>query len=203
MNKEEVKRAIIDAGQQAYSCGLVSAAGGNISMRMGDRFFITATNAPLRNLMPEDIVEIDADGKPVGDSCGRTPSKEAVLHLAVFKKRPDIDSIIHVHPVYSISCTIASPNDFPIHTVSAINKIGSVGYVPFAQAGSRELVDFTNEALDKCGEEVKTLLMEKHGIIVFDKGMNKCYERTELVEETAKIGIYSLLVKAAKKLLEE
>lgn len=122
MNVEEVKRAIIDAGRQAYNCGLVSAAGGNISMRLGDRFFITATNAPLRNLMPEDIVEVDIEGNPVGDTCGRRPSKEAVLHLAVFKKRPDIDSIIHVHPVYSISCTIATPGDFPIHTANETNK---------------------------------------------------------------------------------
>ena len=46
MNVEEVKRSIIAAGKQAYDSHLVSAAGGNISMRLGDRYFITATNPP-------------------------------------------------------------------------------------------------------------------------------------------------------------
>lgn len=198
MNVEEVKRQIIDAGLSAYSCGLVSAAGGNISMRLGDRFFITATNAPLRNLKSEDILEIDAEGNVVGeDYGGKLPSKEKLLHLAVFKNRPDIDSVIHVHPVYSIACTIAFPNDFPILTVSAINKIGKVGYIPFAGAGSNELVVGAEKALKENDNSVKTLFMERHGIIVYDKGMEKCYERTELVEESAKIAIYSTLAKAA------
>ena len=197
MNVEECKREIINAGLAAYSCGLVSAAGGNISMRLGDRYFITATNAPLRGLKPEDVVEIDADGNLVGeDYGGKRPSKEARLHLAVYKNRPDIDSVIHVHPVFSIACTIAFPEAFPILTVSAINKIGKVGYIPFAGAGSDELVEGAEKAIRENDASVKTLLMERHGIIVYDKGMEKCYERTELVEETAKIAVYSSIAKA-------
>ena len=200
MNAEEIKRQIIDAGLSAYSCGLVSAAGGNISMRLGDRYFITATNAPLRSLKPEDILEVDIEGKVVGDDYGgKRPSKEVGLHLAVFKNRPDIDSVIHVHPVFSIACSIAFPNAFPILTVSAINKIGKVGYIPFAQAGSHELIEGAEKAIKADDASMKTIIMEKHGIIVFDKGMEKCYELTELVEETAKIGIYSSIAQAAVK----
>ena len=167
-------------------------------MRLGDRFFITATNAPLRSLKPEDVVEVDRDGNLIGeDYGGKRPSKEVRLHLAVYKNRPDVDCVIHVHPVFSIACTIAFPEDFPILTVSAINKIGKVGYIPFAGAGSDELVLGAEKAIRENDPSVKTLLMERHGIIVYDKGMDKCYERTELVEETAKIAIYSTIAKAA------
>ena len=201
MNVEEIKRQISDAGLSAYSCGLVSAAGGNISMRLGDRFFITATNAPLRNLRGEDILEVDIDGNVVGeDYGGKRPSKEVGLHLAVFKNRDDVDSIIHVHPVFSIACSMAFPNAFPILTVSAINKIGEVGYIPFAQAGSGELITGAEAAIKEHDANMKTIIMERHGIIVFDKGMEKCYERTELVEETAKIGIYTALAKGMETL---
>lgn len=204
MNVEEVKRSIIAAGKQAYDSHLVSAAGGNISMRLGDRYFITATNAPLRSLMPEDILEVDIGGNVVGENYGgKRPSKEAVLHLTVFKHRSDIDSVIHVHPVNSIVCSLAMPNDFPIVTVSAQKKVGKVGYIPFADPGSRELVDGAVKALTEGGDSVKTLIMEGHGIIVFDKGMEQCYERTELVDETARVGIYTKLVLAAKKVLSE
>ncbi len=204
MNVEEIKRKIIGAGLDAYSCGLVSAAGGNISMRLGDRYFITATNAPLRNLRPEDILEIDMSGNVVGENYGgKRPSKEYFLHLEVFKNRADIDSVIHVHPAYSIACSIVFPRAFPMLTVSAINKIGKLAYIPFAQAGSSELVSGARKAIAENDREMKTIIMERHGIIVFDYGMEKCYERTELVEESAKIAIYSALGAAAQTLLDK
>lgn len=203
MNVEELKREIIAAGHQAYVSGMVSAAGGNISMRLGGRYFITATNAPLRSLKPEDIVEVDIEGNIVGDDYGKRPSKEVCLHLAVFRSRPDIDSVIHVHPVFSIACSIAMPGQFPILTVSAEQKIGKVAYVPYAKPGSAELVNSANKALAESDESVKTIIMERHGIIVYDIGMEKCYERTELVEESAKVGIYSSLTKAALAQLEK
>lgn len=203
MNVEEIKREIMAAGRQAYESGLVSAAGGNISMRLGDRYFITATNAPLRTLKAEDILEVDSNGNVVGDDYGgKRPSKEVGLHLTVLKNRPDIDSVIHVHPVYSIACTIAMPNAFPIVTVSAKNKVVKVGYVPEAKPGSDELIHNTKKAIVEADDVMKTIIMERHGIIVFDKGMEKCYELTELVEETAKVGIYSTMAMAAKKILE-
>ena len=197
MQTEDAKKAIMEAGCSAYSCGLVSAAGGNISMRLGERYFITATNAPLRCLHMEDILEIDLDGKVVGETYGgKRPSKEAVLHLEVYKNRSDIDCVIHVHPVFSIACSIAFPNDFPIFTVSGINKIGKVGYIPYAQPGSKELVAGARRVLTENDEDMKTIILERHGILVFDKGMENCYERTDLVEETAKVGIYSTLARS-------
>ncbi len=198
MNVEEVKRQIMEAGYSAYTSGLVSAAGGNISMRLGNRYFITATNVPLGKIKPEDIVEVDGNGNLIGeDYGGKRPSKEVLLHLAVFRNRPDIDSVIHVHPVYSIICTIAFQNEFPVLTVSGLNKLGTIGYIPFAQAGSEQLVLGAEKAIRENDESLKTILMEQHGIIVFEKGMDKCLQRTELMEDTAKIAIYSSLMKKA------
>lgn len=61
MNVGELKREIIAAGRQACETGMASAAGGNIGMRLDDRYFITATNAPLRSLRPEDTALRRAD----------------------------------------------------------------------------------------------------------------------------------------------
>ena len=87
--------------------------------------------------------------------------------------------------------------------MSAEQKIGKVAYVPYAKPGSAELVNSANKALAESDESVKTIIMERHGIIVYDIGMEKCYERTELVEESAKVGIYSSLTKAALAQLEK
>lgn len=203
MQTTDAKKAIIEAGRSAYSCGLVSAAGGNISMKLGGRYFITATNAPLRCLNMEDILEIDMSGNVVGETYGgKRPSKETVLHLEIYKNRPDIDCVIHVHPVFSIACSIAFPNSFPILTVSGINKIGKIGYISYAQPGSEELVMGARKVLTENDADMKTIILERHGILVFDKGMETCYERTELVEETAKVGIYSTLARRMSAALD-
>lgn len=195
MNIEEAKRIIMQTGYQSYECGLVSAAGGNISMRVGSRYLITATNAPLRSLRQEDILEVDADGNLVGDDYGgRRPSKELFLHLAVMKHRPDIDSVIHVHPVYSITCSVASPNNFPISTIPAKYKLGAVGYIDELKPGSQELADAINQIFEQSDDTMKTVIMKRHGIIVFDDGMEKCFERVQLADESARVGMYLKLL---------
>lgn len=196
MDVTEVKREIITHAKFCYERGLVSAAGGNISMRLGNRYFITATNESFRELRPESVVEIDADGNPV-DPGAFNPSKEAVLHLAVYKHRPEVDSVIHVHPVFSIAHTVADDGPFPLPTVSARGKLRRVEVVPSAPGGSRELVDLVVKALGEAEDFVKTLVLAEHGILVFDKGMKPCYDNTELLEETAKINYFAATMKAA------
>ncbi|MEA4815796.1 MAG: class II aldolase/adducin family protein [Lachnospiraceae bacterium] len=193
MNVGEIKQTIIEYSKDCYENGLVSAAGGNISMCLGDRFFITATNAALRHLTPEDIVEVDIDGNIVGESYGRRPSKEVFMHLEVFKNREDIDSIIHIHPVFTISCTITKGRDFPLPTVSSKLKLRKMGYVEYADAGSIELKEGVREASKD--RDINIILLEGHGIVVYDKGMEKCYNTAELLEETAKINCITSMMK--------
>lgn len=197
MEKQGIRHAIIEYAKLCYDKGLVSAAGGNISMRWGDSVFITATNAPLRKLAPEDIVEIDMDGTPIDDTAERKPSKEWGMHLAVFKNRPDVDSVIHIHPVYSIASTVAIGDHLPLLTVSARLKLSKIGYAPYAAAGSAELLSGVTEAIREGGADIHAVLLERHGIIAFAKGMEACYNIAELVEETAKISYLSATLKVA------
>lgn len=196
MERQAIRQRIIEYAKLCYDKGLVSAAGGNISMRWGNSVFITATNAPLRRLRPENIVEIDMDGQILDAALGEKPSKEWGMHLAVFQKRPDVDSVIHIHPVYSIASTVAIGEHFSLLTVSAQLKLHA-GYAPFAKPGSKELLNEVADAIREGGENLNAILLERHGIITFAKEMEVCYNIAELVEETAKINYLSATLKAA------
>src|SRR5207253_98442 len=70
--------------------GLVSAAGGNISGRVGasDTFLITPSGVALRDTEPEDLVTIDLGGRKVAGPERYVPSKESLMHTAVYAARP-------------------------------------------------------------------------------------------------------------------
>ena len=87
---------IIKVGNNIFKKGLVSGKSGNISKRIksanGDIIAITPTLKSLADLQQEDIVLVDLDGNTL--TSGK-PSSEINMHLEIYKKRPDINAIVH------------------------------------------------------------------------------------------------------------
>ena len=73
--------------------GLVEAFG-HVSARSGDRFLITPTR-PLGGTTESDVLEIDAEGRPVGEA--EDVPLEAALHAAVYAAREDVGAIVRTH----------------------------------------------------------------------------------------------------------
>jgi HCOMODA/2-hydroxy-3-carboxy-muconic semialdehyde decarboxylase len=71
---------------------------GHISVRNPEnpeRFFIARSMAPA-SVTADDIVECDLEGD-VHDAKGRKSYLERFIHSAIFKKRPDVNSVVHSH----------------------------------------------------------------------------------------------------------
>jgi ribulose-5-phosphate 4-epimerase/fuculose-1-phosphate aldolase len=84
--------------------GLTRALRGHISARIPgtDRVFIRArgpAESGVRYTTEDEVVEIGLDGKPVmGMPEGlRTPS-EVFIHTEIFRARPEVNSVLHLHP---------------------------------------------------------------------------------------------------------
>lgn len=97
---------IIRYSALVYQKGLVSAAGGNVSARLGGDMLITGSNVPLRAVTYEGLVLCDAEGHVKRAAQGLKPSKETRFHLDVYRLRPEINYIIHAHPTYSVLWTL-------------------------------------------------------------------------------------------------
>ncbi|MCD6291696.1 MAG: class II aldolase/adducin family protein, partial [Anaerolineae bacterium] len=93
-----LQEQICEIGERAVRYGLVKAISGNISARLpgSDRFWITATGTALDALTPADLVCLNMDGRVCGGE--RPPSSEYQLHLAIYRRRPEINAIVHLHP---------------------------------------------------------------------------------------------------------
>lgn len=187
---EKCKEDVIQYSRLAYDRGLVTAAGGNVSMRCVDQVVITASGVSLRDTSPENLIICDLDGKLLYCPTGLRPSKETVLHLKIYRSRPDVDSIIHVHPPYSVGYSI-NDRKIPILTASAIMKVIDVPVAGFARPGSDELSSYVEEAVKSSPENIHAIVLKAHGIIAYEKGMSSCFDIAELVEDTAHIAYIS------------
>lgn len=183
---------IIRYSALVYQKGLVSAAGGNVSARLGGDMLITGSNVPLRAVTYEGLVLCDAGGHVKRAAQGLKPSKETRFHLDVYRLRPEINYIIHAHPTYSVLWTLQK-KPLPLYTESAKLKLGEVPIVPDRAPGSTELADVVAETVANASADTRAFLMEGHGILVMGKTMEECFDQAELLEDTAKIAFLQQL----------
>lgn len=95
---------IIKAGVFLNSKGWVPATSSNFSARLSDgRIAITASGYHKGELVPEAIMLIDEEGRPVEP--GKRPSAETLLHTALYKRFADIGAVLHTH---SVNATVLS-----------------------------------------------------------------------------------------------
>ncbi|TCP29465.1 L-fuculose-phosphate aldolase [Scopulibacillus darangshiensis] len=171
---------------------------GNISIRLGeDSCLITASGSELGNLSEEDLVDC-AFGEQKW-SGGRKASKELPMHQAIYEERQDIGGIIHATPFYStlIACSnLELPKGLFVEEMYYLEKIERV---PFFQPGSKELGEAVRQAADKAD----IILMENHGVLVYDKTLSKAKAALETLEFTSKMVIQAKAVNSELALLDK
>lgn len=167
------------------SKGLVSGTGGNVSFRCGDKIYITPTGAALEEITPEKISIVSLeDGKPVN---GLKPSKETMMHILCYRKRNDINAVVHVHSVYSVA--IASMPEFlqcgkvPVYTPGYGLRVGSISVLPYKIPGSIDLAVEVSDSL----ENRNSALLANHGVVAIGKTAESALNLIEEIEENAKV----------------
>ena len=180
-------------GQKNYTPGY----SGNISARYKDGMLITTSGSSNGYLKPSQIVYTDFDGNSLEKD--KKPSSEKFLHIEIYKQRPEINFIIHVHPPYLSS--FASAGKDLIEPIMAENVFyfGGIPLADYALPSSRELVDNTIKYFDK----YDAVLMENHGFIVASKTMEDAYLKLELAETYAQTVLNTYILGGAKLLTPE
>ena len=101
MDKKDMLERVVKAARRAYMKGFAAGSGGNVSIRIQRQVYISPSGICLGDLTAEDMIMLEADGFPpsIGepDAGSRRPSKEAGMHLACYRSRPDILCLFHLH----------------------------------------------------------------------------------------------------------
>src|SRR5262245_331000 len=112
---EEVKREVAAANRVLANLGLASgltAALGHASMRVPSEpkhFFVKGREYELDALEimePDDMVMCDPEGFLIAGRPGLTQCSEVKIHACIYKTHPNVQSVVHVHPRYTIRMSI-------------------------------------------------------------------------------------------------
>ncbi len=99
--------------------GLVKGSTGHVSTRHPESANVLVRGRPaadrgLRYAEPASIIEVDLDGKVVGDAKGVRRVNEIYLHTEVYRRRPDVNAVVHAHPPGVLLCTMTGVTLRPI-----------------------------------------------------------------------------------------
>lgn len=185
---EEIKNELIHYGSTIDSKNFSPGTSGNISVRYEDKIIITASGASNGSLKQEDLVLIDFNGKTVlGD---KKASSEKMLHVEFYKKRPDINAIIHVHPPFLSSFAAARKPLIDPVMAENVFYFGKIPLADYALPSSMDLVRNTAKYFDR----YNAVLMANHGFIVGDSNLADAYLKLELAESYAQVVLNATLL---------
>ena len=189
MNSEEVRLRdrIVALGRSLFQRGLTAGSSGNLSALLPDgRWLITPTNACLGELDPARLALLSRDGEVLA---GDPPSKEQVLHRAMYDARPQARAIVHLHATHSaaISCLdgLDPENCLPPLTPYFVMKIGRLPLVPYHRPGDPAL----GGAIRALACRHCAVLLATHGPVVSGESLEAATYAIEELEETAKLAL--------------
>src|SRR5215475_3410243 len=172
----EIEREMIQWGKLVFERRLISGWGGNLSRRIGrqEGFLITGQHAPLGFLTPEDLVQIDHDGKPSTQT--QRASSETPLHLAVYRGT-DAQAIVHVHPPMVLAFSQTHESFVPI----SFEEKYTIGEVPIIPQDTP-----TVTKPEQVVSELKyhpVVIIKGHGTVAIGKNFQDAFLFTDLLEE--------------------
>lgn len=193
---EDKKNELIEYGRMAGDKNYTPGISGNLSARCGDMVVITSSGVANGYLTENDFAVVDFDGNAIE---GEKPSSERMLHIEFYKKRPEMNYVMHVHSPYLTafaSAGIALDDKISPEIIYCFEKIPLAEYsIP----GSKELVEKTS----KYFENYDVVLMANHGVIIAGKDIKDAFYKLDLCENYAKTVICAKLLGGAKILPDE
>lgn len=158
---------------------LVSGADGNISLRLDENtMLITPSGICKGFLEPEQLLVQKFDGTVTEGNLRST--KEAFLHIACYRARPQIGAVVHTHPPYATAFA-AVGEEIPSDAIIELPVlVGNTPIVPYARPGSAELAEAVRE-----NAVSDALLLQNHGVITMGATLTEAFIRMDALENAA------------------
>src|SRR5687767_11766056 len=178
----KLKEQMCDIGRRIWMKGFCAGNEGNHSYRLSEnRFLCTPTGISKGNLKPDDLCVVDSEGKQVSGKRKRT--SEILMHLAIYKARPDVSCVIHSHPPHATAFAVAGV-ELPtcIHPEAEV-FLGAVRTAKYVTPGDTRL----GESLLPYVKDSNTILLQNHGTVTYDVDLENAYYKLEIVDAYSRI----------------
>jgi len=187
----EVLSEMIAAARQMAASGLVTGAGGNVSVRDGELMRISPSGFAFEDAEEEHYPGISIETGDL-ESGQHRPSSEALMHLYIYRVRPEVNAVVHTHPKMTIALTSSGHDLRPMFADYYVYLRSNVPHVPYVTVTTEELarvVERSFRAPDCYG-----MILRNHGAITVGASVKEAAFRTAAIEEQAFIQWHALQV---------
>jgi L-fuculose-phosphate aldolase len=172
----------------AWACRILALVGyedltlGHVSARGSDEstIYIKRKGVALGEVTPEDILAVELQG----GNHAKGMHLETVLHTEVYKRRPDVRSVVHGHPPYATAFG-ATDADFAYLThdsVLFIDRIAIYDGVPDLIIDQQQ-----GTAVAEALGAGSVLLLRNHGVLVAERDLRWAVLASALLERALQL----------------
>jgi len=180
----DYRRRLVEAGKQMLEKKLTVETWGNLSIRNPETgtIYVTPSAMAYNMIEPEDMVVLSPEGTVLFGQ--KKPTVEMQLHLTLYRARPEINAIVHTHPVQSQVFAVLRKPIPPIIDEAAQVLGGTVRVADYALPGTRELAENVRIAMEG---RVRACLLANHGAVCVGESMEQAFKVCAVLEMTAEI----------------
>ncbi len=181
-NLHKIKQDICEIGQRIYARGFAAANDGNITVRVGDNEVLCTPTMHCKGYMkPDDISLVDMTGKQLSGRKKR--SSEALLHLEIYRQRPDIRSVVHCHPPHATAFAVAR-EPIPQCILPEVEVfLGDVPITKYETPGGQAFADTVLPFVSK----TNVIILANHGTVSYGETVERAYWWTEILDAYCRI----------------
>jgi L-fuculose-phosphate aldolase len=179
-----LRRQMVEIGRLLENKGLIVAAEGNMSVRLGGHsFLVTPAGRNKGDLKVQDLVEVDGEGR---SALGR-PTSEWPLHQAIYEHRPDVLAICHAHSPWSTAFAAAGRDlDGSLLTETA-QLLPRVPVAPRAVPGTADVPASVIPFI----VDHDAVLLGCHGVVAAGRTLQAAFDLLQTVERLAQVTLLS------------
>jgi len=184
MSIESLRADIVEIGRRMYARGYTASNDGNISVRIdASRLLMTPKSVCKGFMTPDMMCVTDLDGRKLqGD---RDPSSEMLMHLEVYRQRPDVQAVVHAHPPTATGFAVAG---IPLDRAVLAEVLTTLGSIPLAEYATPSTAELP-EAVRKYIKAHDGMLLANHGALTVGGDLYSAYYKMETIEHFAKISL--------------
>lgn len=160
--------------------GLIDFSG-HVSARIPgtDTILVNSWGRSRCSVGPQDIVKANLAGEPLEE--GAILPSEVYIHTAIYRRRPDVGAVAHLHPPATIALSVAGKDYLPVIYHGAIFAAGVPVYDDCRHVNCLE----RGEALAATLGQARAVIMRGHGAAVVAENVKGAFFAAVYLEDNA------------------
>lgn len=201
LTPHRVRELTCELCRQFFECGWVTGTGGSISIRYGNRIYMTPSGVQKERIAPEDIFLLDTSGEVLSFPPQKTPNKIpkltdcSPLFFHAYRLR-NAGAVIHSHDITCVLVSTLFPGtEYKVSRQEMIKGIAGHGYldelvIPIIENTPKEseLADSLELSMKK-HPKACAVLVRDHGIYVWGDSWEAAKRHSECLHYLFKVSI--------------